>query len=104
MEDLNKKEPQTNKPWWQDSVILSMQLSGWIGIPVILGVFLGKWLDQKYGTEPWLFLITVGAAFVISMIGIVKEATSAMSRIAGSASDGKKIDEDSKKKKNDIRN
>lgn len=88
MEDLNKKEEKINKPWWQDSVSLFMQLSGWIGIPVILGVFLGQWLDNKYGTKPWLFLGTVGLAFVISTIGIVKEATAAM----------KKIDEDNKKK------
>jgi F0F1-type ATP synthase assembly protein I len=93
MEDLNKKEPEINKPWWQDSVMLFTQLSGWIGIPVILGVFLGRWLDQKYNTEPWLFLITVGLAFIISMIGIVKEAAGAM----------QKIEKDSKNKINDSR-
>ncbi len=92
MEELNKKDEQANKPWWQDSVMLFMQLSGWIGIPVILGVFLGQWLDRKYNTEPWLFLITVGLAFIISMVGIVKEATSAM----------KKIEQESKDKKNEI--
>ena len=87
MGDLNKKEPEIKKPWWQDSVMLFTQLSGWIGIPVILGVFLGQWLDQEYNTKPWLFLITVGLAFGISMIGIVKEAKSAID----------KIDKDSKK-------
>lgn len=91
MEDLNKKEPEIKKPWWQDSVMLFTQLSGWIGIPVILGVFLGKWLDQKYGTEPWLFLATVGLAFIISMIGLVKEASLAI----------KKIELESKNKQND---
>jgi F0F1-type ATP synthase assembly protein I len=91
MEDLNKKEPEIKRPWWQDSVMLFTQLSGWIGIPVILGVFLGRWLDQRYNTEPWLFLITVGVAFAISMIGIVKEAGGAM----------KKIEQDSNNKKND---
>jgi F0F1-type ATP synthase assembly protein I len=91
MEDSNKKEPEVKKPWWQDSVMLFTQLSGWIGIPVILGVFLGKWLDQKYNTEPWLFLGTVGLAFVISMIGIVKEAGNAI----------KKIEQDLNIKKND---
>ncbi|MCX6744306.1 MAG: AtpZ/AtpI family protein [Candidatus Parcubacteria bacterium] len=93
MEDLNKKDGKINKPWWQDSVMLFTQLSGWIGIPVILGIFLGRWLDQKYGTEPWLFLTTVGAAFIISMVGIVKEAGAAM----------EKIEQESKNKKNDIR-
>ncbi|MCX6740221.1 MAG: AtpZ/AtpI family protein [Candidatus Parcubacteria bacterium] len=88
----DNKHDKINKPWWQDSIMLFTQLSGWIGIPVILGVFLGRWLDQKYNTEPWLFLITVGVAFAISMIGIVKEATSAM----------RKIEQDTKNQKNDI--
>jgi F0F1-type ATP synthase assembly protein I len=87
MEDFKKKEPEGKKPWWQDSVMLFTQLSGWIGIPVILGVFLGQWLDERYNSKPWLFLITVGVAFAISMIGIVKEAKSAID----------KIDKDSKK-------
>jgi F0F1-type ATP synthase assembly protein I len=94
MEDLNKKEGEVKKPWWQDSVMLFTQLSGWIGIPVILGVFLGQWLDERYNSKPWLFLITVGVAFAISMIGIVKEASAAI----------KKIEEDSKNKKNDNSN
>ncbi len=92
MEDLNKKQPEIKKPWWQDSVTLFMQLSGWIGIPVILGVFLGQWLDNKYGTKPWLFLATVGFAFIISTVGIVKEAGQAI----------KKIEQESKNNKNDI--
>lgn len=96
---MEKNDQQKiNKPWWQDSVTLFAQLSGWIGIPVILGVFLGKWLDNRYHTEPWLFLLTVGVAFVISTVGIVKEANSAMSRIAGGE---KPIDQDIKNKKNE---
>ena len=91
MEDLNKKDGKINKPWWQDSVMLFTQLSGWIGIPVVLGVFLGRWLDQKYNTEPWLFLATVGAAFIISMVGLVKEASEVI----------KKIEQEPMNKKND---
>ena len=88
MEDLNnKKETETKKIWWQDPMMMFVQLSGWIGIPVVIGVFVGQWLDKKYNTEPWLFLATVGFAFIISMIGIVKEAMTAF----------KKIDKDSNK-------
>lgn len=57
------------------------RLSGWIGGPVIVGVFLGKWLDSKYGTEPWLFLTTVGLAFFISSFGIVRDSLREMKRI-----------------------
>jgi hypothetical protein len=70
--------------WWQPSVVLFGRLSGWIAFPVILALFVGKWLDQKYQTEPWLFLLSVGLAFVTSSIGIVKEASVAMKSISDS--------------------
>lgn len=57
------------------------RLSGWIAVPVILAVFLGKWLDKRYGTEPWLFLLSVGGAFILSSFGIVRDSVSEMKRI-----------------------
>ncbi len=68
--------------WWQPSLIMFGRLSGWISGPIIIALFLGKWLDEKYNSEPWLFLGSVGAAFIISSIGIVKEATEAMNKMA----------------------
>jgi len=49
------------------------RLSTWIVFPVLLGVFLGKWLDNKYNSEPRWFLISVGLAFVVSMVGLVSD-------------------------------
>jgi F0F1-type ATP synthase assembly protein I len=57
--------------WFQPALQTFARLSGWIAFPVIIGAFLGKWLDKKYDTEPWLFLTTIGIAFLISMIGLV---------------------------------
>jgi F0F1-type ATP synthase assembly protein I len=76
------KEKEDNKaPWWQPSLVLFMKLSGWIAGPVLIGVFVGEWLDKKYGTEPWLFLTTVGFAFFISMFGIVRDSMRAIKEI-----------------------
>lgn len=79
MNEENKNK--TKVPWWQPSLLLFSKLSGWIIGPIILGIILGKWLDRKFHTEPWLFLITVGLAFAISMFGIVRDATREMKRI-----------------------
>jgi F0F1-type ATP synthase assembly protein I len=68
-------------PWWQPGMILFTRLSGWILGPVLIGVVVGKWLDRKYGTEPWLFLTTVGIAFIFSMIGIVRDTLKEIKRI-----------------------
>jgi len=72
--DIGKKEAKEEKivAWWQPALVLFGKFSGWIAVPVILGAFLGKWLDKKYGSEPWLFLAMVGLAFFISMMGLVK--------------------------------
>lgn len=51
---------------------LFLKLSGWIGGPIIIAVFVGKYLDRRYSSEPWLFLSTVGISFVISMVMLIK--------------------------------
>ena len=89
--NMNKEKEDNKATWWQPSLILFGRLSGWIGGPVILALFLGKWLDNKYGTAPKLFLLCVGVAFVVSMLGIVKDATSAMKEIDAEAEKAKKI-------------
>jgi len=61
-------------PWWQPALLMFSRLSGWIIGPIILAIFLGKWLDKRYDTEPWLFLVSIGAAFLISIVGLVKDA------------------------------
>lgn len=75
----NSNNPKA--PWWQPGLLLFTKLSGWIAGPIILGVVIGKWLDRRYHKEPWLFLITVGIAFFISMFGIVRDALKEMKRI-----------------------
>jgi F0F1-type ATP synthase assembly protein I len=78
---MNKENSDNKAPWWQPSLVLFGKLSGWIAGPVIAAIFLGKWLDKKYGTEPWLFLATVGIAFILSSIGIVRDSLREMKRI-----------------------
>lgn len=76
-----------NIPWWQPGISLFIRLSSWIGGPIIVAVFVGKFLDRKYGTEPWLFLLTVGISFFVSMIAMVRIGMKEM----------KKIEDESKK-------
>lgn len=71
----------TPEPWWRASVLLAAELMGWIGGPIIVGVLLGQWLDQRYGTEPWLFLMSVGGAFFVSTVGIIRGAMRELRRL-----------------------
>ncbi len=62
---------EANKVWWQPALVMFFKFSGWIAAPLIIALYVGKWLDKKYGTEPWLFLASVGVAFVISIVGLI---------------------------------
>ncbi|MEI7498100.1 MAG: AtpZ/AtpI family protein [Candidatus Falkowbacteria bacterium] len=70
-----------NTPWWQPGLFLFFKLSSWIVTPILLAVFFGKALDRHFGTEPWLFLLTVGIAFVFSMVALVIQSTREIKRI-----------------------
>jgi len=84
----DKRSGDKGKPaeiaWWQPAVLMFMRLSGWIVAPVLLGAFLGKWLDN---TKPWLFIASVGAAFIISMVGLVRNVTKEYNRIEKETAD-----------------
>ncbi|MHB8904140.1 MAG: AtpZ/AtpI family protein [Patescibacteria group bacterium] len=66
-------------------------LTAWIAGPVIIGVFLGKWLDNRYHTEPWLFLASIGFCFLISMYGLVTNALKEFKKIEIEADRAKKL-------------
>ncbi len=53
---------------------VTAKLSSWIAFPVLIGTFLGQWLDERFNTEPWLSIVTIGFAFIISMYGLVSHA------------------------------
>lgn len=67
----SEKTPKNN--WQQAGLKLAFELSGWLVGPLVLALFVGNWLDSKYQTKPWLFLLSVGIAFAITCIGIVRE-------------------------------
>lgn len=49
-----------------------------LALSIILGLFVGRWLDAKFGTEPWLTIIGVGygvAAGVRALYRAAKLAT-----------------------------
>lgn len=64
-------DQKLQKPWWQQGLVVFSEVTGWIVGPIIAALFLGRHLDNKYGTEPWWFLGLTGVAFIISSAGIV---------------------------------
>jgi F0F1-type ATP synthase assembly protein I len=58
--------------WYKPAMMIFANISGWIAGPIILALIVGKWLDNKYDSDPWFFIGLTGVAFFISIFGILK--------------------------------
>lgn len=61
-----------SEPWWLPAMKIFAQASGLIIVPLLIGLFLGQWLDDRYHTTPWLQISAVAVAFVVTMAGLYK--------------------------------
>lgn len=50
------------------------EFTGTIAVPAVLAAYLGKWLDERYGTEPRYIALLLILAFLSSAVVIVKKA------------------------------
>lgn len=78
------------KPWWRDGVIVFVKVSGYIAIPIIIASLVGKTLDKKYNSDPFIFLTLIAIAFVSTIFLIWRETKTYR----------RKIEEEDKKKNN----
>lgn len=78
---LNNNKNQDKNEWLRQGMMMFAESTGWIAFPVIGALFLGKWLDQKNGTEPLYFLSITIFAFIVSSIGIGMTGIKYMKRI-----------------------
>lgn len=49
-------------------------ISAWIVGPVLVSLFVGKYLDRKFNSSPWILGVALALSFTVSMIAIVKIA------------------------------
>ncbi len=69
MENESKREP-----WWKPALTVFGEALGWIVVPLLLALIIGKKLDAHLGTAPWIFLGATAVGFAISSFGIVRTA------------------------------
>lgn len=95
-------EPKEQASWWQPGLILFFKLSSWIAGPIIISLFLGKYLDRVFGTDPWIFLSLTAVAFLVSTFAIIFNYTKELKRIEEEEKLKKLIDEQAKEKGKEI--
>lgn len=70
MEKGQNKKIEKKEIWWLPPIFIFVRASAWIAFPVIIALYLGNWLDEKFGTGQKLLLTCIAVAFVISMSGL----------------------------------
>lgn len=45
-----------------------------IAVPALIAAYLGKYLDEKFGTQPWILVGLLTLALVVTVVIIVKKA------------------------------
>jgi F0F1-type ATP synthase assembly protein I len=81
----NQDKRMAQKEFIRKGLMLFLELSSWLVGPIIAALLLGNWLDRHYQTKPWLFLVCLGVAFIITCLGIAKETKSFIREIEQSA-------------------
>lgn len=64
------KEPNKVNAWRQLGILSSIPFI--LALSPIIGYFLGKYLDQKFRTTPWLSFILLGLGFVAGVRETIK--------------------------------
>jgi F0F1-type ATP synthase assembly protein I len=54
-------------------MVIFARISGYIAVPIILALYIGKYLDTKYHTDPYIFLGCIAVAFLTSIGMIARE-------------------------------
>lgn len=81
MTEQTNTTPTPTRPqeaqWWQPALLIFFEISAWIGIPAVLALVIGNWIDTTYNTAPRGYYISVVVAFLVTIIGFIKITKSA---------------------------
>jgi F0F1-type ATP synthase assembly protein I len=61
-------------PYYRLAARAFVDFSGTIAVPAVIAAMIGKRLDSKYATEPWILIIALIVAFVLTAVIVVKKA------------------------------
>ena len=67
---MPEKRPNKVSGWRQIGLLTSIPFI--LALAPIVGYFLGKYLDQKFRTQPWLSLVLLGLGFVAGVRETIK--------------------------------
>lgn len=79
--ESQKDSEKNNSDYNKTNLQIFGIISSWIIGPIIGALFLGRWLDEKNQTEYFFTLTSIAIAFIITCVGIVREALRAIKNL-----------------------
>lgn len=70
-----QEKPGSGRQRWSRELGPFLTLGLQLAITVVAFFFLGQWVDQKLGTEPWFMLVGLGTGVAGGFIKFFKTAT-----------------------------
>ncbi|MFH1236340.1 MAG: AtpZ/AtpI family protein [Parcubacteria group bacterium] len=64
-----------NVPWWEPALKLFGEVAGLIAAPIVIALYVGRWLDERFDTDPIFFIGITALAMIFSTIAIVHIST-----------------------------
>lgn len=56
----------------REGIGIFSEITGLMALPVVVGALAGRWLDQKYDTDPWFIIIGTALGVLLASISIAK--------------------------------
>jgi len=73
MENKNKPWSDKDKNYWMSfSLRVFAESTGWIALPVIGALYLGRYLDNRQASGNLYFFSLTALAFIISCVGLAR--------------------------------
>jgi len=72
MENEVKNNFNEGNSWWKPVMIFYIKTTSWITLPLIFGLFLGRYIGKFTGSQV-LFFIILFFSFLITCFGIYRE-------------------------------
>jgi F0F1-type ATP synthase assembly protein I len=64
----------TDARYYRLAMRIFADFSGTIAIPAVLSALAGKWLDERYATEPRYLILLLALALVLTAVIVVRKA------------------------------
>ena len=65
---MDKNDKKNQETW--SALSLAWQLGYTIAIPLIVLALVGRFLDKRFGTSPWLLLVGIFLSIIISTFSV----------------------------------